>query len=234
MRKIGLIIIIGIFTLQVNAQEKNFIDQPFLETMAEVDTSVIPDKIILSIQLNEDDNKNKKSTEELENTMQKVLESLNIDTEKNLSLLDFSSDFKKYFMNGQNVLKIKNYSLIVSDAVTAGKVLAGLEKEGISNVAITKTEYSKANALLLELKSKAIVRAKDNAESMLSPINQKVGKVIYISDLNNNIEQLQGKIAGIQIRGASSIYGSQASKPIMVDFEKITFSVRIHVKFIIE
>jgi uncharacterized protein YggE len=233
MKQIGIIFIISILTLQVSAQVKNFIDQPYLETVSEVDTSVVPDKIYLTITLNEDDNRNKKSTEELENTMQKVLESLDIDTEKNLSLLDLSSDFKRYFMNGQNVLKIKNYSLIVNDAVTAGKVLAGLENEGISNVSITKTEYSKANELLLELKSKAILRAKQNAESLLSPVNQKVGKVIYISDSNTNYGQLQGKVAGIRIRGASSVDKSRA-KPIMVDFEKITLSVRINVKFIIE
>ncbi len=234
MQKIGLLFFIGLLTLQVHSQTKNFIDQPFLETEAEVDTLVTPDKIYLTIILNEEDNRNRKSTEELENAMQKVLKSLSIDTENNLSLLDFSSDFKKYFMSGQKVLKSKMYSLIVNKAVTAGKVLAGLEQENISNVSISKTEYSKSDELLFELKSKAVLKAKLNAESMVAPLNQKIGKAIFVSDLNSISSQLQGKVAGVQIRGASSIYGNRASEPIMIDFEKIKFSSKVSVKFTIE
>lgn len=96
-----LLILIGFITIQTFAQNKNFIDQPFLETIAEIDTLVTPDKIHLVIMLNEEDNRNRKSTEELEASMLRVLNSLKIDLEKNLSLLDYSSDFKKYFLSGQ-------------------------------------------------------------------------------------------------------------------------------------
>ncbi|KQC32429.1 hypothetical protein AAU57_03110 [Nonlabens sp. YIK11] len=221
-------------TISLSAQSKNFIDQPYIETQATVDTLIVPDEIYISIVLDEDDNRNRKSTEELENTLQRVLKSLNIDTEKNLSLLDYSSDFKKYFLSDRKVLKTKMYSLIVADAVTAGKVLVGLEQEGISNVSIFKTSYSKENELLFDLKSKAILKAKQNAESMVKPLNQKVGKAIFISDASSVSSALQGKVSGIQIRGASSIYGSRASEPIMIDFEKIKFSSDVNVKFVIE
>ncbi len=185
--------------------------------------------------LNESDTKNRKSTEELEKTMQQVLQSLKIDTEKDLSLLDFNSDIKKNLFSGQNIIKSKNYSLLVRDAVTAGKVLAELEKSEISNVSIEKTEYSKAEKLLLELKSKAIIKSKENAEQMVKPLNQKIGKAIYISDLTSSIaNQLQGKIPGLQIRGASSIYGSRAAEPILIEINKIKFSTKVNVKFIIE
>lgn len=236
MKKIGLLLIIGFLTLQSYSQTKNFIDQPFLETIAEVDTLVTPDKIHLVIILNEEDNRNRKSTEELEASMLRVLKSLNIDLEKNLSLLDYSSDFKKYFLSGQKVLKTKMYSLILKDAQTVGEVMAGLEREEISNVSISKTEYSKSEQLLLELKAKAISKAKRNAENMVEALNQKIGKAIYISDLETAsiANQLQGKIAGVQIRGYSSIYGSRAKEDIVVDFEKMEFSSKVNVKFIIE
>lgn len=235
MKKIAILILMSFWTIQSHSQSKNFIDQPFLETEVEVDTLVIPDKIYLKIVLNEVDSRNKKSTEELEKAMKKVFESLNIDTEKNLSLLDFSSDFKKYFMNGQKVIKSKMYSLLVSDANTAGKVLAGLEMEDISNVSIVKTEYSQSEKLLLILRSKAILKAKQNAENMLEPLNQKIGKAIYISDSNAISNTLQGKIAGVQIRGQSSIYGNRTpDEPLIIDFEKITFTMKVNVKFIIE
>lgn len=231
-----IFILFGFLTIQIFAQNKNFIDQPFIETIAEIDTLVTPDKIHLAIILNENDNRNRKSTEELETSMMRVLNSLKIDLEKNLSLLDYSSDFKKYFLSGQKILKTKMYSLIVNDAQTVGKVMAELEHEEISNVSITKTEYSKSDQLLLDLKSKAILKAKRYAEKMVAPINQKIGKAIYISDLESEsiTSQLQGKVAGVQIRGYSSIYGSRAQEDIVIDFEKMKFSTKIKVKFIIE
>jgi hypothetical protein len=236
MKKLGLLLIIGFLTLQGHSQTKNFIDQPFLETIAEVDTLVTPDKIHLMIILNEEDNRNRKSTEELEASMFKVLKSLSIDLEKSLSLVDYSSDFKKYFLAGQKILKTKMFSLILKDAQTVGKVMAGLEREEISNVSISKTEYSKSEQLLLELRAKAILKAKRNAENMVAPLNQKIGKAIYVSDLETAsiTSQLQGKVAGVQIRGASSIYGSRAKEDIMIDFEKMEFSAKVNVKFIIE
>jgi uncharacterized protein YggE len=236
MKNIGIYILFGFLSLQTFAQSKNFIDQPFLETVAEIDTLVTPDKIHLVIMLNEEDNRNRKSTEELEASMLRVLNSLKIDLEKNLSLLDYSSDFKKYFLSGQKVLKTKMYSLIVNEAKTVGKVMAGLEREEISNVSISKTEYSKSDQLLLNLKAKAISKAKQNAEKMVEPLNQKIGKAIYISDLETEsiTSQLQGKVAGVQIRGYSSIYGSRAQEDIVIDFEKMKFSTKVKVKFIIE
>ncbi len=236
MKNTILLLIIGFMTFQSYGQTKNFIDQPYLETIAEVDTLVTPDKIHLIIILNEEDNRNRKSTEQLEASMFKVLKTMSIDLEKSLSVLDYSSDFKKYFLAGQKVLKTKMFSLILKDAQTVGKVMAGLEREEISNVSIFKTEYSKSEQLLLELRAKAISKAKRNAENMMAPLNQKIGKAIYISDFETAsvVSQLQGKVAGIQIRGAASLYGNRATEDIMIDFEKIKFTAKVNVKFIIE
>jgi uncharacterized protein YggE len=228
-----LLITISLISFNSISQEKNFIDQPFIETSAKTDTLVIPDNIYITILLNEADSKNKKSTEELEQLLEQTLKKLNINTQKDLSLLDYASDFKKYFLKGQNILKTKNYSLLVHDAVTAGKVFAELESVGISNVNIEKTEYSKAEALMETLKSKAILKAKKNAEVFASPLGQKVGKAIYISD-SSFLNALQGQVAGIQIRGAASIYGSRAAEPILVDFQKIKFEAQVNVKFVLQ
>ncbi len=205
-----------------------------MKLKGQVDTLIIPDRIYITIVLNEADNKNKKSTEELEKILERTLKELNINTEKDLSLLDYNSDFKNYFLKSQDILKVKNYSLLVRDAVTAGKVFKSLEDVGISNVNIEKTEYSKSESLLLELKYLTIKKAKINALKMLEPLNQKLGKAIFITDNNSISNTLQGKVSGIQIRGASSLYGSKASEPILVEFQKIKFQSQVNVKFIIE
>jgi uncharacterized protein YggE len=230
--------ILTIFLLTITTvfyAQKNFIDQPFIETIAKADTLVVPDRIYIAINLNEADSKNKKSVEEQEKLLETALKKLNIDTEKDLSLLDFTSNFKSYFLKGQNVLKSKMYSLIVKNAVEAGKVLAELESVGISNVNIERTEYSKSEELLLELKFKAVGKSKLTAEKLAKPLNQKIGKALYISDTNSISNELQGQSPGVRIRGMSSnIYGSRAADPIYTEFQKVKFEVEVTVKYVLE
>ena len=231
MKKIGLILLFTFLTFQSYSQTKNFIDKPYLETAATVDTLVIPDRIYLSILITEKDTRGKISVEELENRMNTKLIALGIDTKKQLTLNDVTSNFKTYFLKGKDVLKNKAYTLLVYDANTAGKVIVGLESIEISNVYLSKTEYSKIEQLKIELKQKAVVKAKMQAESMLKPLNQNLGKAIYLSDLNSSItNMLQGKAAGIQIRGYSSIKANEY-KPIDIEFERIRIESTIKVTF---
>lgn len=227
----------ALFLVSLNSfsQEKNFIDHPYIEATAKSDTLVIPDTIYLTIILNENDSKNKKSTEEMEITLEETLKKLNINTEKDLSLLDYNSEIKKYFLKSQNIIKIKNYSLVVHDAVIAGKVLAELENVGIANVEIAKTDYSKSEELIEKLKSTTILKAKNYANKLANTLGQKVGKAIFISDNTaTTLTHLQGQAAGVVIRGASSLYGSRAAEPILVDFQKLKFESQVSVKFTLE
>lgn len=213
------------------SQDKNFIDQPYLETSSKVDTMVTPDRIYLSILITEKDTKDKVSVEEQENKMADKLKSLGIDLEKQLTLSDLSSNFKKYFLRQKEVLKSKAYTLVVYDAQTAGKVIMGLEQIGIANVEFEKTEYSKMEALKLELRSRAIVKAKQQGDSMLKPIGQKLGTAIHISDFNAQTYNRYDGRAGIQMSFAKAEADYQ---PIDIDFEKIKVECELSVKFKIE
>lgn len=220
--------------------QKNFLDQPYIETSAKEDTLITPDRIYLSITISEADSKNKKSVETQEKEMEKSLKSLNINTEKDLVLLDLTSNFRNYFLKGQNILKSKRYELLVSDAMMAGKVLIALENLGISNANIDRTEYSKSEELILELKSKAVAKTKKIAEKLAKPLGQKVGKAVHISEFGQNgyNNQLQGKASGIRIRGIASnpaIYGNSVSEtPMFVDFKKLEISAEVSVRYILE
>jgi hypothetical protein len=147
MKKIVLLLPL-LFITKNFSQTKNFIDLPYIETSAKVDTLVTPDRIFLTILITEKDTKNRTSVEELESKMNLKLKSLGIITEKQLTLNDLTSNYKKYFLKQQEILKTKSYSLVVYDAKTASKVIAALEEEEISNVSLEKTEYSKTEPLL--------------------------------------------------------------------------------------
>lgn len=231
MRKLFLISAFVFLCQTTFSQSKNFIDQPFIETSATVDTLVTPDEIFLTISLTEKDTKGKVSVEELEAKMARTLQRLGINTEEDLTLNDLSSNFKKYFLKSQDILKVKVYTLKVDNAVTAGRVILELENIEISNVLLERTKYSKIEELKLELRSKAIAKAKRQAESLVKPLDQTVGSAIYISDHQNFVtNQLQGRAQGLQIRGYSSISRAEF-EPADIEFEKIEVRTTISVKF---
>lgn len=235
MQKTALLLFLFLLAFHSYSQSKNFLDKPYLETTATVDTLVVPDRIYLSILITEKDTKGKISVEELENRMNTKLLALGIDTKKQLALTDVASNFKKYFLKGTDVLKNKAYSLLVYDAKTAGNVIVGLEAIEISNVHLEKTEYSKIDQLELALKQQAVVKAKKHAEAILQPINQVLGKAIFISDLNSNFSNmLMGKAAGINIRGLALENDAAQNNPIDIEFEKIKLEVTIRINFAIE
>ena len=108
-----------------------------------------------------------------------------------------------------------------------------IENTEISNVFLDKTEYSKIEQLKLELKSKAILKAKSNAKFMTEPLGQKVGKAIFISDNNNVLNSLSGQVAGLQIRGMNAFKESKF-ETLDIEFQKIKVETELNAKFIIE
>ncbi len=234
MKKITIFILLIITTKSIS-QTKTFIDLPYIETSAKVDTLVIPDRIYLNISITEKDTKGKVSVEELESKMNEKFKSMGINVETQLSLNDLSSNYKKYFFKQQDILKNKNYTLVLYDAKVSGKVLIALEQIEISNVVIEKTEYSKSEQMLLILKTKATEKAKSQAIAMTKPLNQKVGNAIFISDLNNSvIRMLSGSVAGVTIRGSKSLSEKNEFVPADIEFAKIKIETELNAKFKLE
>jgi uncharacterized protein YggE len=218
----------------LTAQEKNFIDQPYLETNVRVDTLVVPDRIYLNIQIREEDTKGRTSVEVLENRMAVKLKALGIDLDKQLTLSDLASDFRDYFLRKTDVQKSKSYTLVVYDALTAGKVIRELEAIEISNISLQRTEFSAMDALQTRLRTNAVARARQQALALLDPIEGTLGNVLQISDhtpYNNSRHMANMNMAlqeDIQGRG----YAAEA-QPIDIYFEKIPAEASVSVKFAI-
>ena len=215
----------------IYSQTKNFIDQAYLETTAKADSLVVPDRIYLDITLKESDSKNRISVEELENKMAQQLQALGINLEEQLSLKDAATDFNRYFLKGQGVEKRKQFQLLVYDGLTVGRVIQGLEAIGISNIVLSKFEYSKMEELELALKSEAILKAKLQAEALANPLGQNVTKALYISDRNYfNQRNAQYDLAEVEMSKARN----EGFEPISLNFHKIHIISEVSVKFMLE
>lgn len=233
MKKIAQIFIL-ITSVSLFSQEKNFIDKPYIEVEGKADTLVTPNRIYIDVLITEKDTKGKKSVEDLEKEMFIKLQAIGVDIKKDVSMKDMLSTFKKYFLKSTDIQKSKSYSILVYDATQTTKVFIGLEEIGISNVNIEKTEHSESQNIQLKINSKAIKNAKATAESYLNPLNQKVGKAIFIGHITTT-NMLQGSVSGVRIRGYSSSYETESKGYISpIEFEKIKISSDVGVRFSIE
>ena len=211
--------------------EKNFIDQNYIEVTGKAIMEVTPDEIYLKILINEKEIKGK-SFIELENLMIAKLQEIGVETKKDLSIKDYSSNFKNYWIIKSDIVLTKEYQLLVREAKVAGTVFQELQKLGISNISIDRIENSKIQEYRKEVKINAIKAAQEKANSLAIAINQTIGKAIYIQELENNyMNSLTGKVAGLQIRGANSYTSSSNSYEPDIEFEKIKLDYSIIVRF---
>ena len=231
MKKLTFLAFMLISVLFAKSQTKNFIDQPYIEVSGNADTLVTPNEIYIRILLSEKDTKDRVSIEELEQKMVATLKGLGLDTEKDLSTSDMKSNFKNYLLKSKDVIKTKVYILKVTDARNASQVFIKLEEIGISNTSIERVDHSDLDNLKNIMRTRAIVDAKERAILLTQPLNQSVGLAIYIADTENISQQLQGSVAGIQIRGFSSL--NNRDELPKIEFEKIKVAANISAKFIL-
>jgi uncharacterized protein len=235
MKRLTFLALMLFIINSANSQTKNFIDQPYIEVSGNADTLVTPNEIYFRIILSEKDTRDRVSIEELEQKMVSALKGLGLDTEKDLTTSDMTSNFKTYLLKSKDVIKTKIYTLKVTDAVTASKAFMKLEEIGISNTSIERVDHSDLINLKNKMRTKAIIDARERAFALTKPLNQSIGSAINIVDTDNNIsQQLQGRLAGIQIRGITSIQNDGYMDLPKIQFEKIKVTAGINAKFILK
>jgi len=229
---IGLLLTI---TLSAFSQggEKNFIDQNYIEVTGKAELDIVPDLIYLKIILSDKDNKSKQSLDEIEKSMISMLTEIGVDINKDLSIKDFASNFKNYWISKSDIVLTKEYQLIVHETKTLQKVFFELQNLGISNLAIDKLDHSKIEKFREDVKNNAIKAAKNKAESLSSTINQTIGKAIYIQELDNQYlsNALQGRVAGVNIRVRGYSSENKGESMPDIEFEKINLQYSILVRF---
>ena len=175
---IGLFLSISIIGL-AQTGEKNFIDQNYIEVTGKAELEISPDIIYVKIVLSDKDNKEKLALPEIERRMINILSEIGIDVNKDLSLIDFASNLKSYWLKSNVTLK-KQYQLTVHDAKTLQEIFFEFQKLGISNVSVEKLDHSKMEQYRKDVKVSAIKAAKEKAELLAIAVESRYWKsVIY-------------------------------------------------------
>jgi len=208
---------------------KNFIDQNYIELSGKAEIEIVPDEIYLNIELKETDTKNKVSVDQMEIKMFKAFKKLGLDLEKQVKVLDFSSNFQSYWLKKKDVMKSKSFQVIVNDTKTLSNLFSSLEKIGISNITIEKVDHSKMDDFKKEVKVKAIKNAKENAELLTSALGQEIGKAIFIGQGYSNNYQSRPRTKNMMVRGMATMEMQDAA--LQIEFQKIKLEHNIMVRF---
>lgn len=230
MKKImlaGMILFSILMAANAQTGEKNFLDRPYMEVSGRAEMEVTPDRIYMIITINEKDSKGKITLAQSEKDMMTKLKAMGIDTKKDLSVKDMSSNFKKYWVKGSEIMTSKEYQLLVTSAQTAGTVMQELEKIGISNVSIERVDHSQMEQFRKDVKIKAVQAAREKATDLAKAIGQSAGKAIYIQEVDfSNFERNLNRISNVAFKAE----GLDMMAPD-IEFEKIKLEYQINAKF---
>jgi len=221
-------------TLLAQTGTKNFIDQPYIEVKGKAEMEIIPDIIYLRIIIDEKDNKAKVSLEAKEKSMLQVLHNIGVDTKNEVSVIDYASNFKAHWIKATNIMTSKEYEVLVHNGKMVARVFIELEKLEISNISVNRLDHSKIEEYREQVKINAIKAAKSKAQNLLTAIDEKAGKALYIQEINRNIYPSRDKMeANVFMKVKSNATAPEGYIPD-VEFQKLNLEYEILARFAID
>ena len=176
----------------------------YIEVTGVAEMSIVPDEIYVGIQLKERMQQNVKITVgSQEKRLKDSLLAADIALE-DLALNDISSDFIKLSWRKKEVMAYRRYELKVSDTEEAATVFRILENIQADDGKISRVDHSEIERLRREVKTQAIVAAKEKARYLLAAIDEEVGKPLRIVEQETQMNR-NNRASNIRVRGANSI-----------------------------
>lgn len=200
--------------------------------MGQAEKEITPDEFYLSVTINEKDSKGKISIQTQERAMLDALKKLGVDTQKQLRVVDMSSE---YFKKG-NALAWKQFQLKLNTPEQVAQVFGSLNDLGISNVSMEKVTHSQLDQYKNEVRIAAMKSAQTNAQTLAGAIGQKAGKCFYIYDSNNDVVPYYGNVfmARSMKAAVANDAAEAAGEAAGLDFKTIKLKYSIQAKFVLQ
>ena len=229
MRNLLAFAFVALFSVSAMAQQTDLRKKVTVSGTAE--TEVTPDIIYLSISLKEylKDNNSKKKVDitTLENQLYNAVQKAGIAKENltinNLSSYNYVTEKKK----NPDFLASKQYRLKVTDLNKWNAIMDAIDPKGIAYTNIDSYDYSKIEALRKELKVKAIMAAKAKATYLVEALGDKLGSVLEIQEVNDDVFPQQNYRANAMMMKASA--DMEVAQEI--DFKKIKLNSVVNTVF---
>ena len=212
--------------------QNNLPTVPYIEVRGAATRKVTPDELYLRITIKESDYKGKKSLAEAQQTMINVLRRNGVNVDEQLTVQSMGSSMKLKTFTSKILTRTEGvYILKLADVGTMQNVIAGLEKEEISNIALVETKYSKKKQLESELGIEAVRQAKQRAEELAGAIGQQIGKAIYINTWSMNEVVSPRNYKTMAARGVVMDEAAEAAPAVKLSVTENEYSVDVNVRF---
>ncbi|HTM99958.1 MAG TPA: SIMPL domain-containing protein [Pedobacter sp.] len=231
MKKIVALAFVALFSMSAMAQQVDLRKKISVSGSAEAE--VTPDIIYLSISLKEyfKDNNSKRRVDitDLENQLYNAVMKAGIAKENlmvnNISSYNYATEKKK----NPDFLASKQYRLKVTDLNKWNEIISAVDAKGIAYTNIESYDYSKIEDLKKELKIKALQAGKAKAIYMVEALGEKLGGVIDIQEVNNEVYPQPMYRANVMMMKSESM-AADASAPEL-DFKKIKLNYVVNTVF---
>ena len=212
--------------------QNNLPTVPYIEVRGAATRKVTPDELYLRITIKESDYKGKKSLAQAQHTMINVLRRNGVNVDEQLTVQSMGSSMKLKTFTSKILTRTEGvYILKLADVGTMQNVIAGLEKEEISNIALVETKYSKKKQLESELGIEAVRQAKQRAEELAGAIGQQIGKAIYINTWSMNEVVSPRNYKTMAARGVVMDEAAEAAPAVKLSVTENEYSVDVNVRF---
>jgi len=234
MRNFRHILVLGLLVslTSVFSQQSNQPEQRYIEVTGTVEKEVTPDEIYVRVILKEYyEGRAKVTIKEQEETMINVLKTMGYDI-KNIHLKDANTSYTKILWKSDNAVAINTYIIKLSTEEEVKVLLEGIKELKVYSIDIVKTSYSKLEQLKEDMRTEAILNAKDKAEKLLAPLGNSLGKVLIVTETPYPYYSTYS-VDGVQVRSTKySFYSNaQSNYDQAIEFEPIKINISIYVKF---
>ena len=231
MKNLTFLLLSLIIITTVNAQSISE-PKPFIEITGTSELKIVPNQIFISITLQENIDKSKKSINDQEKDLLKALSVSGISADK-LVVTDASAYYGKSGILKKDVVNSKQFELEVKSAGQSKKAFEAMDKLNIKNAQIIRVDHTDMDEYKKQAKIKAIKAAKAKAQYLLSAVGEELGGALIIRENSFNVYGNQNRVLGLM--NISSYAGYEADNDGSTDhaenFKKITITASIYTKW---
>ncbi|SEJ11656.1 hypothetical protein SAMN04487995_3296 [Dyadobacter koreensis] len=208
-----------------------------IEVAGFAELEVIPDEIYFSISLREyfNDEKNQKDKviiTTLEKQLIKAVADAGLPKEAlSISGLGGYQNYTDKKKKPATFLESKQYELKVDRADKLDGILSKVESRGVQYANVARVDHSKKEEYKKQVKINALKAAKEKATYLLEAVDQKLGPVLEIREVEDNVNYPQPMYAKAAMRVMGAMESADMVQDSDVQYQKIKLSYRMQAAF---
>jgi len=210
---------------------------PKIEVAGFAEMEIVPDEIYFTISLREyfEDEKSQKDKvviSTLEKQLVKAIADAGLSKEAlSVSGLGGYQNYTDKKKKPATFLEAKQYELKVSSADKLDGILSKVDSRGVQYANVARVDHSKREEYKKQVKIDALKAAKVKAEYLVASLDEKLGKVIEIKELDENLYFPQPVFAKANMRTFAQAESADAVVESDVQYQKIKISYRMQAAF---